>query len=524
MIYRRHHDAVHRLARRFAKHTSEADDVTSEVFAKTLRAIVHGHGPSDDAGPYLLRSVRNTVTSLRIGGDARTVLTADDHLDRPGPQTSPRCDDDDVSLAFLDLPDRYRDVLWATVVEGRGPADIADGSIDAGAVASLTHRARFALRRSYLVSSTRRRCAVDTCREIRQLMPGAVFGQAAASTCGRIDDHALTCSECADVRGDMERLAQQMPARSLLGLLGAWWARLGSSAAQLAGSTAPIVAPAIAATVGVAATMMAASSHEIDRPADTAGPAIELTEPLGGLGSDAVTTVELDGLDSAAPTRAGSVNDQIAPVAVSDLAEPSGALDAAPSPTGAKSGHRSVPRDATVGIGGVAPTGTTSTGGAQAVDPVNLDGHTVDELVGTAPTGDPDDPVIVLPGIFGSEGVGAVDDLVGSGGVGGLVGGVVGGAVNGLAEDVVQPVLAGTDQVVGAVTGTPDEIGRTTLDEVVAPVDGAVDSTVDTTLETVDEVVAPVDGAVDSATEPVSGPTGDTLDAVTESLTGLLGH
>jgi RNA polymerase sigma factor (sigma-70 family) len=541
VIYRRHRDAVHRLARRYAKHASEADDVTSEVFAKTLRAITHGHGPTDDAGPYLLRSVRNTVTSLRLGADARTIPTDDDHLDRPGAPISARCDDDDVSLAFLDLPDRYRDVLWATVVEGRGPADMADGSIDAGAVASLTHRARFALRRSYLVSSTRRRCVVEACREIRQLMPGAALGQAAAATCGRIDDHALTCADCAEVRDDMERLAQQMPARSLLGLLGAWWARIGASAAQLAGSAAPVLAPAIAATVGVAVTMVAASSGDIDRPVTTSS-AIEIAESVETTDTDAsgrsdVSDAHDTPAEAPAPPTGTDRSDGI------DEPSPSGALDPVAPPSGAKSARRPIIGVVAVAVGG----GGGETAAIPATGGGDVDGSgPLDGAESTLPVLDPRDPSGGPTGqVAGTLGE-VVDDLVGSGG---LVDGAVVGAVDGLVDGVVEPVLAGTGQLLGSATGTLGGVVDSTVDDVAA--------TVQTPTETVNEVVAtasstigdavetigagttvvstvtaplptvPIEPVADdlvATTESVTGTTGTTLDSVTETLTGLLGR
>ena len=552
VIYRRHHDAVHRLARRYAKHASEADDVTSEVFAKTLRAILHGHGPIDDAGPYLLRSVRNTVTSLRVGSDARLVPTDDAHLDRPGRHHPARCDDDDVSLAFLDLPDRYRDVLWATVVEGQAPADLANGSIDAGAVASLTHRARFALRRSYLASSTHRRCAIETCREIRHLMPGAVLGQAAATTCRRIDDHARSCSECAGVRDDMERLAQQMPARSVLGLLGAWWARLGASAAQLAGSAAPVVAPAIAATVGIAATMLAASGEAIDPAEVTAHTATVVTELLDDPPAP---------IDSVLPApvihRTGQDATSDDPATTTDRAADPGAsaaLEPSSAPVGTKSERPSLPGDSHLGVGGIDPASIGSTGGAGVLDPnlapVHLDGGVLDDPLGALPTVDPADPLGSITGDVG----GIVDDLLGSGGVGGTVGVSL--------DAVVDPVLSATGQIVDATTGAVEEIVGTTnaamsntLDTVGSTVTGAVDTTVGSTVETVDTVARSVGDAVDdltgvtgasgTSTTPLSAPTapaqplsdqvvsttgtltgagGATAAGVTRARTGLLGR
>ena len=86
VLYELHADSVQRLARRLCRDAHEADDVVSEVFANTLRAIQRGGGPRDEFGLYALRSVRNTVIKLRTRSDsahAQPVELAE--LDRAAP-------------------------------------------------------------------------------------------------------------------------------------------------------------------------------------------------------------------------------------------------------------------------------------------------------------------------------------------------------------------------------------------------------------------------------------------------------
>ncbi|MCB0968045.1 MAG: sigma-70 family RNA polymerase sigma factor, partial [Ilumatobacter sp.] len=282
-LYRRHQPAVRRLARRLARSAADVDDIVSEVFAATLRATLAGRGPTDDAEPYLLRSVRNTATSWATRGDGRRVRATDD--DTLADLTADRSvdvalSDEEVTEAFRDLPERFRDVLWSTEIEGATPADLADGDTDAGAVASLSHRARCALRRSYLSVSTRRRCTDAACRSVRSAMPAVVLGGAATSTVARVDRHVISCSECAAVFDQMHHLAEHMPSRSLLALVLAFVRNFGGVGASLIGGAAPvIVIPAAVATITAGAIVATDLVDRDGRPASTATPVERVLEP-----------------------------------------------------------------------------------------------------------------------------------------------------------------------------------------------------------------------------------------------------
>src|SRR5262245_6167107 len=57
MLYDRHRDAAHRLARQLAS-SGEADDLVSESFAKVLPILQEGRGPDISFRAYLLTCVR----------------------------------------------------------------------------------------------------------------------------------------------------------------------------------------------------------------------------------------------------------------------------------------------------------------------------------------------------------------------------------------------------------------------------------------------------------------------------------
>jgi RNA polymerase sigma factor (sigma-70 family) len=199
VLYSRHLAAVRRLSRRVARDRDEADDIVSDVFANTLRAIRRGRGPVDDAQAYLLRSVRHTAGKLRSRKDTgRSEPVPIDRLDRPvSTDVHLRSD---IEIALLHLPDRHRDVLWATCVEGRPAGELAaaDG-VAASCVTSLTLRARRALGRSYLLQRTARPEPTTKCRRIRTSMPGCLRDEVTATTATTIYDHIDGCGACREV-------------------------------------------------------------------------------------------------------------------------------------------------------------------------------------------------------------------------------------------------------------------------------------------------------------------------------------
>ena len=127
-LYRRHVDAARRLARACCRSVQDADDVTAEVFAAVLAAIVHGKGPTDSFRPYLLRSIRNEcahVSRPRAGA----VLPVDLLAEQSG--------DESAAVSATELPaSPGRPALQ----DRRAAAPAASPSSDAGPAHSRTPR------------------------------------------------------------------------------------------------------------------------------------------------------------------------------------------------------------------------------------------------------------------------------------------------------------------------------------------------------------------------------------------------
>lgn len=493
VLYELHADAVRRLARRLCRDSHEADDVVSEVFANTLRAIQHGGGPRDEFALYALRSVRNTVTKLRTRTDtARATPSELDALDRPD-ASDPFHLAGDVERAFAELPERFRRVLWTTAVEGHTPTELADDDgalLDASAVASLSQRARKALGRSYLRVRTNRPARYPECNRVRGYLPGYVQHTSGAGTAQRIEAHLTLCTDCAQIRDEMHELNGKLRTVPWLALLAAAVRRVVIGAAT---ASAPAVATAAAAPIVVlAVTGTVIVRHHDDESAARAAVAAEYVaaDPLPEAGLPRATTPKAD------PERAGP-----------------GAL----------------PPDGGVPV----PAGIDVLAGP-SVDTEVVAVHTVPpdgpDIGPRPPAGGLIDPGLVDPpgGPAGLPGVPTPDDLgVGTGGGGPITDGVTtivppaGAGVGGLLDDV-NGTVDDLGDVAGALpNGLPDVLTETgplvngvgdTLDHVTGTVGEVVDGAVQTVDATVTTVVATVDATTTGLADNLESTVGDVVD------------
>ncbi len=486
-LYELYEDSIRRVARRLARDRFEADDVVSEVFANTLRAIQRGGGPRDDFAVYALRSVRNTVAKMRTRTDsARALPTEHAHLDRPADDESIRFAGD-VEQAFAELPERFQSVLWSTCIEGRSPTEVADDDLDAGAVASLSNRARRALGRSYLRVHTQRPSRHPECTRVRTYLPGYVQHSAAPTTVRRIESHLRSCTDCQSVRDDMTELNGKLRSAG-------WWSLIAAAGRQLVASFGGLNAPVIATAAAPIAALIVAGAvvndHQSDQARETAeaAAAFAAADPIG-LPVPVTTVVDIS---TVAPS-----------------------TSTAPRPTVAAT----VIVDDTVEADDLTETSTTVT-------------TTPTASVTTTPSGpDEADVVVTLPG---DGAIGGITTLPGTT-LDGVVTDVV-DVVDTLLNDpanvggAVATVVDQTTDVVGNVvddlTDTVDQVtGSLGLDT--APITDVVDDLVDGALIVVDDLTGTVGGVASNLVGtilPGASPTTTTVPAAPTSTTvpGLL--
>jgi RNA polymerase sigma factor (sigma-70 family) len=207
-LYERHRAATRQLAYALARDPADADDLVAETFAKVFATLRAGRGPLVAFRAYLHTTLRH-VCYHRARRDRRLEFTDDlTRFDAGEPFLDPtleRLERTYAARAFRQLPDRWRDVLWMTEVEGAGPAEIAPRlGLTPNAVAVLAHRAREGLRRLYLQQHVAVADRPD-CRWTGERLGGHVRGRLAPRDAIRMHAHLDWCAGC---RSRLDELAQ----------------------------------------------------------------------------------------------------------------------------------------------------------------------------------------------------------------------------------------------------------------------------------------------------------------------------
>ncbi|MGZ9931818.1 sigma-70 family RNA polymerase sigma factor [Streptomyces sp. NC-S4] len=282
-LFRRHADSVRRYARSCCRDAHTADDLTAEVFARTLQAVRGGAGPDQSVRAYLLTTVRRVAAAwaktarreqlvedfavfaeqastgseggaalsglsglsggdtLELGADVRAMHEAERSL---------------AMQAFRSLPERWQAVLWHTTVEEASPSAIAPlFGLSANATAVLASRAREGLKQAYLqahVSSALSEGG-DCARYADRLGAYARGGLRMRAERG-LRGHLEECVKCRLAAGELQDVNAGIPALLPVAVIG-WFAAgyAGKAAGVLAGGAVAAGGAAAAAAGGSAA-------------------------------------------------------------------------------------------------------------------------------------------------------------------------------------------------------------------------------------------------------------------------------
>ncbi|QUG99490.1 sigma-70 family RNA polymerase sigma factor [Saccharopolyspora erythraea] len=156
-FYWRHVQAVRRFAMRTPRQGIDVDDVVAEVFLRVLRAVRAGAGPRDYVRTYLLTVVRRVQAEWCAARREEPMLVDEIGKRIPGlgDHQGTQAEGELLARAFHRLPQRWREVLWRTEVEGHRPASIAGQlGLSPNATAVLAHRARRGLRAAYFQAAS----------------------------------------------------------------------------------------------------------------------------------------------------------------------------------------------------------------------------------------------------------------------------------------------------------------------------------------------------------------------------------
>ncbi|NXY99646.1 sigma-70 family RNA polymerase sigma factor, partial [Streptomyces sp. BR123] len=285
-LFRRHADSVRRYARTCCRDEHTAEDLTAEVFARTLQAVRGGAGPDQAVRAYLLTTVRRVAaawakTAKREhlvedfalfaeqaaagteSGSGLSGLSGDGALE-PGADVRAmhRAEQSLAVQAFRSLPERWQAVLWHTAVEDSPPSAIAPlFGLSANATAVLAGRAREGLKQAYLQAhvSSALSAGGDCARHADRLGAHARGGLRMRAERGLLK-HLEECAKCRLAAGELKDLNAGMTALLPVAVIG-WFA--AGYAAKAGGVVAGGAVAAGGAGVAAAATGAAGSAGAV---------------------------------------------------------------------------------------------------------------------------------------------------------------------------------------------------------------------------------------------------------------------
>lgn len=230
---------------------SDAEDLVSMAVTKILVMLRRGQGPTQGFGSYLRATIRTTqIDTIRKSSNQEAPIDSQtmEIVTEPSDDgTEDRAESELLRRAFMTLPQRWQQVLWARSVNEDSVASVAEAlGVKENAVAALHFRAREGLRQAYL-SEHLEATSDAACREVVNLLPRYVRGALRGRETEQVEKHLDTCLRCA----------------AALTELGAINTRLGASLAPLAlAGVLPFAVTGIAqaSTASASAVSTAASS------------------------------------------------------------------------------------------------------------------------------------------------------------------------------------------------------------------------------------------------------------------------
>ncbi|MFF3564088.1 sigma-70 family RNA polymerase sigma factor [Streptomyces sp. NPDC002574] len=266
-LYRRHAAAVRRYARGCCRDTHTAEDLTGEVFARTLQAIRGGSGPDAAVRAYLLTTVRRVAASWT--GSAKREQLVDDFavfaVSAAGSGTAAETTDLGADVramqvaerslalqAFRTLPERWQAVLWHTAVEEESPSQVAPLlGLTANATAVLAHRAREGLRQAYLQAHVSASLTAEgSCAQYADRLGAHARGGLRMRADRELRKHLEECAKCRLAAAELADVNAALKGLLPVAVIG-WFA--ASYAVKAAGAAAAGAAVGVGAAAGAGA-------------------------------------------------------------------------------------------------------------------------------------------------------------------------------------------------------------------------------------------------------------------------------
>jgi RNA polymerase sigma factor (sigma-70 family) len=347
-LYRRHADSVRRYARTCCRDAYTAEDLTAEIFARTLQAIRGGGGPESAVRAYLLTVVRRVAASW--GSTAKREQLVEDFAVFAVTAADSSAGDDSAGLgadvwamreaerslairAFRTLPERWQTVLWHTAVEEESPSAVAPLlGLTPNATAVLAHRAREGLRQAYLqahVSSSL--TAEGECARYADRLGAHTRGGLRLRADRELSRHLKECTRCsaaslelADLNSALKGL---LPAAYIGWFAAAYAAKAAGAVMAGAAGGAAAAASGSGGSAGAGATGGAAAAEGLGAPVKVG---IAATAVVGAAAT--VLALALTGGHDQLPAPVRAEPPAAAPVATAPAPPPAPAPPSKPAP------------------------------------------------------------------------------------------------------------------------------------------------------------------------------------------------
>lgn len=208
-LWRRHAGPAYSVARTFDY--LDADDIVSEAFARVLRSIKAGGGPTTGFRPYLIMAVRNVgrrwyvrETSIAVG-DFEYVI---DPAAPEGEVSAVENFEGGAALeAFRGLPARWQEVLWYSEVDGMKPRDISVLlGVAPNAVSALIVRAKRGLRDGWITAQLSG-AKTPECRDALKDMGAHTRDGLSARARATLESHLSSCPTCPSALEEAKNLS-----------------------------------------------------------------------------------------------------------------------------------------------------------------------------------------------------------------------------------------------------------------------------------------------------------------------------
>ncbi len=286
-LFRRHSGAVLRYARSCCRDAHTADDLTAEVFARTLQAVRGGKGPTEAVRAYLMTAVRHVAAAWTKSAKREHLVDDFAVFATQATRSSELSDDDTLELgadvlamheaeqtmamqAFRSLPERWQAVLWHTTVEEESPSEIAPlFGLTANATAVLASRAREGLKQAYLQAHVSQALTTGgDCAQYADRLGAHARGGLRTRAERGLRKHLDECAQCRVAAGELDHVNAGIPALLPVAVIG--WFAAGYSL-----KAAGIVAGGAAGAAGAGAAAAPPG------PAPPVGPRVEPLPPRG---------------------------------------------------------------------------------------------------------------------------------------------------------------------------------------------------------------------------------------------------